>query len=192
MKSFHRLLYRTRTTIALTFIYEKDKKSAGRQDPPGTGMSHQESGGHFMDLQVAETSATLEEIFHKAQVRISQQQNIRKLAMVAEMMDEWTRLENTAYAQAMESARNTIEAQQVHEAELLAANNQMAAIIIELEQYLDIIRPGRARFHAIRQTENGILVPVVHILPEVIDLVSDEELTDSELEPTLMDELMGG
>ena len=153
-------------------------------------MSDQEFGRHLLDLQVAETSATLEAIAHKAQVRISKEQNIRKLAMVAQMMDEWTRLENSAYAQAMETARKTIELQQVHEAALLSANNQMAAIIIELEEYLDIIRPGRARFHSIRQMENGILVPITHILPtQVIDLTSDEELTDEDR--TFMDELMG-
>ena len=152
-----------------------------------TSVSDQ-STRHFLDLHVADQAFDLEAIAYEVDRKRKRLQSQANLARVAMMMDEWTRVENQAYAVAMDRQNQLLSSSRLREAELLSANNQLAGIILELEHYLDVIRPNRVRYHSIRQTDSGVLVPVTHILPEVIDLTSDSDIEpESELMTQLMD-----
>ena len=143
-----------------------------------------------LDLQVEDDIFRLEAIFAKVDAQRKQEQDARNLATVAAMMDEWTRLENMGYAECNKALRKNLDEARVHESTLIAANNQMAGIILELEAYLDEVRPNRTRLHTIRQLDNGVLMPITHIFPEIVDLTTDEEVTEEEEELEARDHLM--
>jgi len=160
-----------------------DRVDAGDASATRPGIPIDSSEDHVFDA-----SFWLEKVAQMVDAKRKKVQDLSRLAEVAELMDWWTRSENEAYAKTLDRMNLRLQEARVHESCLLSANNQMAAIIIELESYLDALRPQRARFHSIRQLDNGVLMPVTHILPEIVDLTSEEDLTEPEVE--LMEELM--
>ena len=108
--------------------------------------------------------------------------NENDLSLVAELMDDWTRQENTAYHQRMQQQREHIHLLQLHVQRLEARNsiylqriNNMAAVIIDQRELLeDNIDSGLDHVPHISFDADGI--PFLQ-QPD-INLLTDEELDD--------------
>lgn len=101
-------------------------------------------------------------------------QEMAKLAMVAGMMNEWTRQENTAYYQRMIQLREYVDTLTEYISELEESCSILANHVVEQEITLDLWVPERTTTFRIEHSCNGV--------PE---LIMTERLSDEDLEQHL-------
>ena len=121
----------------------------------------------------------------KKRILLAQDRKRRDLAAVAEMMDCWTRLENTGYANALIRRNQELDALQHKLSQALSVMNQLAAAVTEMSAHMDIIAPNRPVRYNVVPHEDQDLVRL-EVERDIIDLTTEEELTQD----SLMDELL--